>query len=142
MCTASTVIPEEYQEPISEQLVADLAEFAIHARRLNELLSLEQAAFGGVDSFRFKTTQFPVPLETSYKYALNRLIYANTYIVGYSIWDGDKIFLASRQNVIPTYVTTKTDQWPIAAVSIFGVAFCFLTSVIQQVKQHHPSLRF
>lgn len=142
MCTASTIIPEEYQEAISDQLAVDLAEFAMHARRLNEVLSLEQIAFGGADSLRFNATPMPAPLESNYRDALNRLIHAKTYTVGYSVWDGNKVFLASRQNVIPTYVKIETDRRPVAAVSIFGVAFCFLTSVIQHVKQRHPNLRF
>jgi len=140
--TSSSIIPEEFKDKISDQIITDLSEFALHARRVNELCGFQNTDFQGADADRFNASGHDAPIETSYQSALNRLIHARKFTVGYSIWDGNKIFLESKNNIIPSYVKIETDRRAPACVKIFGVSFCFLTEVIQKIKSDFPDLQF
>jgi hypothetical protein len=121
----------------------DLAEFAIHARRVTEHCDLRGASFPNADASRFKfTVPPPEPIEKDYHEALNRLVHAKTYTIGHVVWDGPKIFLRSKQNLALGYVRIATDRRESACVSVFGVATCFLCSVIASVREKHPELQF
>jgi len=141
--TGSTIFPEEWATQIDEQTVVDLAEFAIHARRVVELCDLRSLNFTGADSTRHKYTVVPPePLEANFHDALNKLIHAKTYAVGHAIWDGPKVFTASAQNMVVSYMRISTDRRPSSCISVFGLAWCFLTQVIPSLKSRHPEIQF
>lgn len=139
----STIFPEEMVKHLGELAVVDLAEFAIHARRITELCDLRLEKFTGADACRYKySAPPPEPLETDYHEALNRLIHAKSYSIGHVVWDGPKIFTASAQNLAIGYVRIATDRKSLSCVSTFGIVHCFLSSVLAKVHEKHPGLQF
>ena len=143
LTAASTIFPEEWTKQIDELAVVDLAEFAIHARRITELCDMRSEKFIGAHESRYKfSVPPPQPLETDYHEALNLLIHAKSYIIGHTVWDGAEIFQGSANNLALSYVRIATDRKPESCVSVFGIAFCFLTSVLARVKAKHPELQF
>jgi len=140
---SSTIFPEEWAKQLDEIAVVDLAEFAIHARRITELCDLRTAKFAGADASRYKfSVPPPEPLEADYHEALNRLIHAKSYTVGHVVWDGAKIYLTSANNLAISYVRIATDRKPSSCVSVFGIAHCFLTDVLASVRKKHPEIQF
>lgn len=138
----STIFPEVMKTHLDELAVVDLAEFAIHARRITELCDLRSEKFAGADACRYKySVPPPEPLEIDYHEALNRLIHAKTYTMGHVVWDGPRIF-GDAIHLAIGYVRIATDRKPSSCVSAFGVVHCFLSSVLARVTAKHSELRF
>lgn len=137
---SSTRYPEEWSNSISEQLVLNLFEFAAHAYRVDELCSIQGKNLTGADACRFKGTGIP-QLEPLFSNALNLVRHAVSYTVGWCVHDGPRVFTASNNDVSPMYVTVQTDRRP-GSVSVFGLGFVYLTTVLQSIKRLHPHLKF
>ena len=139
---SSSIIPIEFKDRVSDQIIVEISEFALHARRVNEICDFRKFDFSTTKSDRWNTSGHQSPLEDRYQNALNRLIHAKSLTVGYSQWGGEKIFLSSQNNIIPSYLEIETDRLDAKCVSIFGVSFCFLTEVIIKIKEEYPELAF
>jgi hypothetical protein len=143
-CTGSSIFPDEWSgNTINETLNVDLTEFALHARCVSELCDLRKEKFPGADATRFKIED-PADFVfiDDYAEALNRLVHARKFVVGYGIWTGKKIWLNSKQEKIISYVKVETDRWPSANISVVGLATCFLGEVLITVKERFPDFLF
>lgn len=143
-CTSSAIFPDEWGGSIvNESLHIDLTSFALHARRVSELCGFSQMKFAGVATTRFRISDPPdLVLIADYNEALNRLVHARRFIVGYAVWDGTKIWLNSANDKVVSYVAVETDRRPRANLSVFGLATCFLSEVLIAVKTSFPELCF
>ena len=142
-CTGSSIFPDEWGgNTINETLNVDLTEFALHARCVNELCDLRKEKFPGAGATRFKIEDpADFVLIDDYAEALNRLVHARKFVVGYGIWTGKKIWLNSKREKI-SYVRVETDRWPPANISVVGIAICFLGEVLIAVKERFPDYAF
>lgn len=141
---SSTIIPEEYKPQIAELLYVDLVNFGLHARRVNELCELSDNQFDcGVSRFVIDESTFNNPIEKTYQFALNRLIHAANFTIGYIEWGRDRIHLSST-DWIASFANVEPDRvsYGIAHVPIYGIAYCFLTKVIPEIKIKHPNIQF
>jgi len=143
-CTSSTMFPDEWGgDSVNETLNVDLTEFALHARCVNDLCGLAGMKFPGVNATRFNLTEpSAFVLIDDYHDALNYLVHARRFIVGYGLWTGPKVWLNSAQDKMVSYVRVETDRRPAANISVFGIATCFLSEVLITVKQRFPDYRF
>lgn len=143
-CTSSAIFPDEWGGGIvNDALHVDLTIFALHARRVSELCGFSQTKFTGVATTRFRITDPPdLVLIADYNDALNRLVHARRFIVGYAVWDGAKVWLNSANDKVVSYVAVETDRRPRANLSVFGLATCFLSEVLIAVKAGFSELRF
>lgn len=139
----STVYPKEWGTPFTELAILDLLEFAYHARRVNQLCGIDCTQFPSAYRLLVKISENdPGDWESSYHSALNRILHAKTFIFGTVHSDHRKLFLASEANLIPLYVKISTDKLETATISLYGIADCFLTSVISEIKKKYPDFQF
>jgi hypothetical protein len=140
---ASTVYPKEWDKPFVELAIIDLLEFAYHARRVNQLCDIDCTHFPSASRLLVKISEDdPGDWEDSYHSALNRILHAKTFVFGSAHSDHRKIFLASEANLVPLYVKISTDKLETATISLFGIAECFLTSAILEIKKKYPDFQF
>jgi hypothetical protein len=97
-----------------------------------------------VNATRFKMSegQEPITFMGNYDYALNRVIHTRTLTAGYTLWEGQKVFTRSTVNKVFSYVVASSDDYPPEKISIFGLATCFFTKVIPQIKIDFPQFSF
>ena len=130
-CTASTIFPAEWAAQIvAEQTTVDLSEFSYHARRVIELCGFRNRIFESVDQVRFglspgQNIEFIHDLHE----ALNRLHHVRELDFDWAVWEGEKIFLASSRNLVPSFVRVETDKLPTANISISVLLSRFLTAL-------------
>lgn len=134
-CTASTLFPDVWQGAlVNEQVLLDATEFALHARRLNELCGLRSVQFPSVAQTRYTfTAGHGVELIADYHEALNRLVHARELAIGWAVWEGQKVFLA-HDNLSISYIKIRTDRLSTGYVSVFGLATCFLNDVMGKLR--------
>jgi hypothetical protein len=137
------VFPGEWGEQWNEVIVPDLLEFGFHARKVNEFCGFMNVDFGSIDVKVVKFSEGdPGGWEMNYRQALNALMHMQTFIMGHAHADHRKIFLASKANLIATYIKVTTDRYPEVTISLFGLVDCFLNRVLPKVREKHPQLRF
>jgi hypothetical protein len=137
------VYPVEWKHSYTETIVSRLFDFAFHARRVTQLCSLRDVDFGSIRALPVKISEGdPGNWEDNYHFALNRLAHAAEFTLGSAHADHRKLFLASEANLMPIYAKIRTDQHEEASISLFGLAFCFLTRVIPEIKVRFPDYRF
>lgn len=71
-----------------------------------------------------------IPFELEYTGALNRLLHATNFELGFARWTGAKHFAHAEEHIVLTYVNVRTDKRSVARVSLTGIANCFLGEVI------------
>lgn len=139
----STTFPEEWSRQWNEIITPDLIEFAFHARKVNEICRFNQNNFPNINSLIVKiSANDPGNWEVNYQYALNAFVHMDSFVIGQSHSDHRVIFQKAKSNLITTYVKIKTDQRPEKTISIFGLAFCFLNSVIPLIREKYPDIKF
>ena len=140
---ASTIIPKEWGNTYTEQVLMDVYEFAVHARRLNDLCDLKTQLFENITAQRYVISYDAdaTGYVAKYQDALNTLLHVSELSLGYTVWAGSRVFVQS-ENVIISYVTAKTDKFSARKVSLFGLAFVFLGEVIPLVQQRYPTYQF
>lgn len=139
----SSVYPEEWDDAVVEPIVSELFEFGFHARRINELCSVNVGEDTILGYSRYNLTAGgPNKPELNYEYILNSLTHCRDFRFHWAIWTGDKRFLTSSKEVIPCYVSIDTDKFYRVEFYICGVALCFLNVVIPLIKKKFPSYRF
>jgi hypothetical protein len=138
------MFPDEFGGNIvNEMLNVDLTEFALHARCVNDLCGFADMKFPGANSTRFTISEpGEFVLVDNYNDALNRLVHARRFVVGYAVWTGPKIWLNSAKDKAASYVRVETDRRAPANISIFGIAVCFLTEVLIEVRKRFPEYQF
>lgn len=139
----STVFPAEWRATWNELIAPDLLEFAFHARKVNDLCGLKGDSFPNVDSLMVRISENdPGQWEKNYEYALNAFVHMRSFKIGHAHADHRMIFGKSEANLQATYVKIETDQFAEKAISISGIVFCFLDSVIPIIKSKYPEVRF
>jgi len=143
-CTSSTIFPQEWATNlVSEQTMIDLSEFSYHARRLIDLCELRNQKFMNVNQFRFGLSpDQDIIFIADFHEAINRLHHVRKLEFDWAAWHGEKIFLASPTNFVPSFVRVATDKRATANISLFGIAFSFLSSVIPTMISKFPEYRF
>ena len=143
-CTTSAIFPSEWAtQLVVEQTTIDVSEFAYHARRAIYLCDLRKTHFDSVDQTRFGLTPGQgINFITDLHEALNRLHHVKEMAFDWSIWEGEKIFLASPRNFVASFVRVSTDNREVANISLFGVALSFLNTVIPAVRDKFPDYQF
>ncbi|PNG07001.1 hypothetical protein CXL00_07025 [Stutzerimonas stutzeri] len=139
----SSVFPSEWGSTWSEIITADLLEFAFHARKVNELCRLQDEKFPSIGTLLIKISEGdPGNWEANYQYALNAFVHLNDYKIGHAHADHRAIFIGSEASLQATYVKIKTDKFSEKTISICGLVFCFLNSVVPLLRRRFPELRF
>lgn len=142
---ASAIYPQEWAgAQVVEPALIDLSNFAYHARRVNDLCGYKTRAFDAVDAVRYGfSPDQDIPLVSDYREALNRLHHASELTFNWSVLERPRVFTSSPQNLVASYLRVETENWKEAAnISIFGLAFCFLSSVLPAVMAGFPVYRF
>lgn len=141
---ASAIYPKEWAgAQVIEPVLVDTSDFAFHARRVNDICGYKNRPFTDVDATRFKFSAGQnIALVRDYRDALNRIHHARELTFNWAVWDGQPIFTSSPENLIASHLRVETDQREPANVSIFGLAFCFLVSVLPAVKADFPDYQF
>ena len=120
-----------------------MLEFAYHARRVNQICGLEQEVFPAITNNQVKISENdPGAWIEKYQWALNRVVHMESHVLGYAHADHRPIYTASASNLTPLYVKVSSDDFPSEAISLYGLASCFLTSVIPLVIARFPQFRF
>ena len=140
---AGAVFPGEWKDTYIEVVTHDLLEFAFHARRVNQICSVDVLT---LPSINIRTVIIsrgdPGGWVERYDWALNTLMHAREFIFGNVHADHRVIFTCSESNVMPLYVRVTTDQRLEETISLFGVVNCFLNNVIPQIRMRFPDWRF
>jgi hypothetical protein len=138
-----SVFPVEWDTQWSEMLVPDLLEFGFHARKVNELCGLQKETLPTINTLLIRISEGdPGAWETSYRKGLNALMHMRSFKIGHAHADHRRIFLKSKANLMTTYIKVSTDQYAEVTISIFGLANCFLSSVIPIVRERCPGVQF
>jgi hypothetical protein len=141
---ADTVFPGEWRNTSTEEITIELLEFALHARRVNQICGFEKFDFPDIKMPLLKISENdPQAWIKKYQWALDRLMHAQKYIFGYCHADHRVKFTDAEDNLIPCYVKVETDKFPNVkdsdvTISLFGLAFCFLQDVIPKVRNDFP----
>ena len=141
----STIFPAEWTDwgGLSDMLVTDVHEMAFHARRVIDLCRIDVASFTMVDAVRYS---FEPGSETllvaNLREALDRLHHARDMIFVWSVWTGRPVFVTSRANHAPSYVSVTTDIRERANISLYGVAMSYLYEVLPEVSRSFPEYEF
>ena len=69
-------------------------------------------------------------------------MHMRSFKIGHAHADHRRIFLKSKANLMTTYIKVSTDQYAEVTISIFGLANCFLSSVIPIVRERCPGVQF
>lgn len=139
----SSVFPSEWNNTWNEIITTELLEFSFHARKVNEICNLQDEVFPSIDTLIVKISENnPGNWETNYQYALNAFVHIKSFKIGHAHSDHRVIFKNSESNLQATYVKIQTDKFPEKTISICGLVFCFLNSVIPLLRNKFPELRF
>ena len=140
---SGAVFPGEWNSIYTEEVVKDLLEFGFHARRVTQIAALDDHQFPSIHRLLVQLSEGdPGDWVENYHWALNRLMHVRSLILGHCHADHRKTFLASKANLIPSYVRIETDQREMATISLYGLVDCFLASVIPEIRVRHPDWRF
>ena len=140
----STIVPNEWTKSYTEQVVIDVYDFAIHARRINALCKFNDAASAAMQETRYqiKSDADTSPFIHNYQHALNAIMHASELSVSYIVWEGPKIFVQSVNNIIFGLKLT-TDKFPEERrVNVGGLGYVFLGQVIPHIWLNYPQYRF
>lgn len=136
------VFPGEWENPYVETITQDLLEFAFHARRVNQICSVDIASLPSINVTIVNISQAgPIQWVERYDWALNRLMHAEEFVFGNCHADHRPIFTDSMSNLMPLYVRVSTDERSEETISLFGMVQCFLVGVIPQIQQRFPDWR-
>jgi hypothetical protein len=140
---AGAVFPGEWKDTYVETVTQDLLEFAYHARRVNQICSIDTAHLPPIDVTPVTLSEGnPGNWMKRYDWALDRLMHAREFVFGNAHADHRPIFTAAKSNLIPLYVRVTTDRRAEETISLFGLVDCFLNHVIPQVRERFPEWRF
>jgi hypothetical protein len=122
----------------------DASEFAFHARRVVDLCGFRNRAFDLVDQTRFSLSPDQnIAFISDFHEALNRLHHVTDFTFHWAVLETrPKVFLASPGEHVVSFFRVETDQRKKANISVFGVAWAFLNSVIGAVKEEFPDYQF
>ncbi len=140
---AGAVFPGEWESTYVETITQDLLEFAFHARRINQICSVDINSLPSINVTIVEISQGdPGQWVERYDWALNRLMHAEEFTFGNCHADHRRIFTNSVSNLMPLYVRVSTDERSEETISLFGMVQCFLVGVIPQIQQRFPDWRY